>query len=155
MHELSEVYEWLLLAPEAQKYESIAIDSLSEISEMCLEKEMDIAKDPRQAYGELKSKMRRLINLFKELPKHKFIITSLNLKEDEFGKPLYNPMIPGSFTKQISHYFDLVINSQKIDGEYAFRCIGNYNYIAKDRSGKLKEFERPNLTDIIKKVIGE
>jgi phage nucleotide-binding protein len=155
MSELSDVYEWLKFAPEAQKYQSIAIDSLSEISEFCLERELELAKDPRQAYGELKIKMRKLINLFKELDKHKYIITSLDLKEDEFGKPLYSPMIPGSFTKQISHYFDVVMSSQKIDGEYAFRCIGNYNYIAKDRSSKLKEHERQNLSDIIKKVVGE
>jgi hypothetical protein len=62
---------------------------------------------------------------------------------------------------QIPYFFDEVLCLRTFDDETKegkktvsrwFQTRVGQNYIAKDRSGKLEEFEAPNLTDIINKL---
>ena len=48
---LREAYAWLTQSDEAKCFESVALDSISEIAEVVLNAEKKAAKDPRQAYG--------------------------------------------------------------------------------------------------------
>ena len=65
---LNEAYVWLTQSEEAKNYQSIAIDSLSEIAEIILSGEKKIAKDPRQAYGATQDQMTDIIRAFRDLP---------------------------------------------------------------------------------------
>ena len=67
MDDLKEAYEWMG-TPEGMKFESIALDSISEIAEVCLNAEKKIAKDPRQAYGAMQEQMSDILRAFRDLP---------------------------------------------------------------------------------------
>jgi septin family protein len=51
MSTLQDAFSWLTSSDEAKQFESIALDSISEIAEVILTAEKAKAKDPRQAYG--------------------------------------------------------------------------------------------------------
>lgn len=51
MDTLKEAYQWVLNADEAKHFQSIALDSISEIAEVVLNFEKKNTKDPRAAYG--------------------------------------------------------------------------------------------------------
>ena len=66
--DLTEAYNWAVSSPEAKAFETIYIDSISEIGEVVLANAKAQVKDPRQAYGELIEKMMMTLKSFRDLP---------------------------------------------------------------------------------------
>lgn len=64
--ELREAYEYI--ANSGGEYQSVALDSVSEIAEVVLNAEKKNTKDPRQAYGALQEQMTDIIRAFRDLP---------------------------------------------------------------------------------------
>ena len=161
MDTLKEAYTWLTSADEAKAYQSVALDSISEVAEVVLHHEMKINKDGRAAYGEMNTTMQELIRAFRDLPgKHVYMSAKLEKSQDETGKMLYNPSMPGkSLTQGLPYFFDevLALRVEK-DGEgvtqRALMCDSDGLWLAKDRSGKLEAWEAPDLGAIITKMQG-
>ena len=68
MATLQEAYKWLAGSEEAKQYQSVALDSISEIAEVVLNAEKKATKDPRQAYGAMQEQMADIIRAFRDLP---------------------------------------------------------------------------------------
>jgi len=98
MSDLRDAYLWLV--DNGSKYESVALDSISEIAEVVLNHEKKQAKDPRQAYGAMQEQMTDLIRAFRDLPMHVYMTAKLEKMTDETGKILYAPSMPGNKTGQ-------------------------------------------------------
>ena len=153
MADLTEAYEWLLADKE---FRSVAIDSISEIAEVVLATEKTTAKDPRQAYGAMSDTVAAMIRGFRDLPgKHVYMSAKLEKSADEMGKVHYAPSMPGNKAGQALPY--------QFDGVFALRVEANERALmtgtdglwqAKDRSGKLDQWEPPHLGDIIAKITG-
>ena len=88
METLREAYTWLTQSDEAKGFESVALDSISEIAEVVLNAEKKATKDPRQAYGAMQEQMADIIRAFRDLPgRHVYmsakllnsVIVSLNI----------------------------------------------------------------------------
>lgn len=95
METLKEAYEWLLGSSEAKSFESVALDSISEIAEVVLNYEKKIAKDPRQAYGSMQEQMADIIRAFRDLPnRHVLMTAKLEKTQDEMGRILYARLNP-------------------------------------------------------------
>lgn len=161
MEDLREAYEWAKNSKEAAGYESVALDSISEVAEVVLQHELKNNKDGRAAYGELNTTMQELIRLFRDLPgKHVYMSAKLEKSQDEMGKLLYNPGMPGkSLTQGLPYFFDEVLAlrvERDADGatQRALMCDGDGAWLAKDRSGKLETWEAPDLGAIIAKIGG-
>tara|TARA_R110000868_G_scaffold162909_1_gene394928 strand:- start:397 stop:1071 length:675 start_codon:yes stop_codon:yes gene_type:complete len=161
MDDLKEAYEWMG-TPEGLKFESVAIDSISEIAEVCLNAEKKIAKDPRQAYGAMQEQMSDIIRAFRDLPgRHVYMSAKLEKSQDEMGRILYAPSMPGNKVGQsLPYFFDEVLAlrvEKDADGntQRALMCDSDGLWTAKDRSGKLSSWEAPNLSDIIAKIGGQ
>jgi hypothetical protein len=58
MEDLKEAYLWLTESAEADGFQSVALDSISEIAEVVLSAEKKNSKDPRQAYGAKRARTR-------------------------------------------------------------------------------------------------
>jgi phage nucleotide-binding protein len=160
--DLRESYEWLLNSDESKQFESVAIDSVSEIAEVCLAHEKRTNKDPRAAYGEMQSTVAEIIRCFRDLPdKHIYMTAKLEKSQDEMGRMLYAPSMPGkNATQAMPYYFDLVAAlrvEKDADGvaQRALMCDTDGLWQAKDRSGKLDMWEAPDLGAIIKKAGGK
>lgn len=111
MATLGEAYQWLTESEEAKQFDSVALDSISEIAEVVLSAEKKKTKDPRQAYGALQEQMGDLIRCFRDLPgKHVYFSAKLEKSQDEMGRMLYAPSMPGNKLAQgLPFFFDLVM----------------------------------------------
>lgn len=163
--ELVDVSQWASESHEAQGFQTVCLDSISEIAEVVLANERAKAKDPRQAYGELATKMQETIRFFRDLQgKHVYMAAKCEKsKDDQTGMFLYGPSMPGNTLKNgLDYYFDEVffagtgtyMNEQQQQVSYNYlRTKKDMQYRAKDRSGCLDELEAPNLTSIFNKII--
>lgn len=159
MEDLKEAYSWLTTSQDAKSFASIALDSVSEIAEVCLNTEKKATKDPRQAYGAMQEQMADIIRAFRDLPgKHVYMSAKLEKTQDEMGRVLYSPSMPGNKTGQsLPYFFDEVLAlrvERDADGasQRALMCDSDGLWLAKDRSGKLETWEAPDLGAIISKI---
>lgn len=161
MDSLNEAYQWLLNDKEAQKFKSVALDSISEIAEVVLNYEKKNTKDPRAAYGAMQEQMSDIIRSFRDLPMHVFFTAKLEKATDEMGRILYAPSMPGNKTgQQLPYFFDEVLAlrvERDADGvtQRALMCDSDGLWTAKDRSGKLDAWEAPDIGEIIAKIGGK
>lgn len=161
MDTLKEAYTWLTSADEAKSYQSVALDSISEIAEVVLNAEKKATKDPRHAYGAMQEQMADIIRAFRDLPgRHVYMSAKLEKTQDEMGRVLYAPSMPGNKTGQALPYFFDEVMALRVekDGEgvtqRALMCDSDGLWLAKDRSGKLEAWEAPDLGAIITKMQG-
>lgn len=158
---LQEAYAWLAGSDEAKQYNAVALDSISEIGEVVLNAEKKQTKDPRQAYGALAEQMGDLVRAFRDLPgKHVIMTAKLDKVQDEQGRILYSPGMPGkSVGASLPYFFDEVfaLRSERAqDGTVtrSFLTSTDGLWVAKDRSGKLDAWEAPDLGAIFAKIGG-
>ena len=144
------------------KFETITQNTTDVEFAPCLPHELKINKDGRAAYGALNEKMASLIRAFRDLPgKHVLMTAKLEKSQDEMGRMLYNPSMPGkSLTQQLPYHFDFCFPLRvEKDGEgnthRALMCDSDGLWLAKSRSHVLDAWEEPNLGDIIRKIGGE
>lgn len=162
MAALREAWQWLSQSAEAQQYQSVALDSISEIAEVVLNSEKKATKDPRQAYGAMQEQMTDIIRAFRDLPgRHVLMTAKLDKQQDEMGRILYSPSMPGNKTGQaLPYFFDEVLAlrvEKDSDGnpQRALMCDSDGVWLAKDRSGRLDMWEPADLGAIISKIGGK
>jgi phage nucleotide-binding protein len=159
---LVEVYDWVMESKESKQFDTICLDSLSEIGEVVLADLKKRHKDPRQAYGEVQEQMLELIRNFRDMPGRNvyFACKEEDTKDGTTGAINYRPMMPGTkLPNQVPYFFDEVFqmyvytDPQTKEETRALRTRGDNKYVAKDRSGSLDMWEPPDLTHIFNKII--
>ena len=160
MADLWEAYEWLTEGGGTE-YQSVVLDSISEIAEVCLNSEKKNNKDPRAAYGAMQEQMADIIRAFRDLPgRHVLMTAKVEKTQDEMGRVLYSPSMPGNKTGQsLPYFFDLVLAlrvEKDAEGvsQRALLCDSDGLWLAKDRSGKLDAWEPADFSAIIAKIGG-
>ena len=138
---IDEFFEWLLKSNETKNYDTVCIDSLSQMAEIILLEEMSRHKDGRKVYGEMSSKvMRHLTNLYFIPQKHTYLICK-QATTDEGGIRQHRPYFPGQeLNVKVPHMYDIILHVgvHNIPGygqHRAFRTQGTLEAIARDRSG--------------------
>lgn len=156
---LREAYTFLTTSKEAEGFDSICLDSISEIGEVILINEKKITKDGRQAYGEMATQVTEIIRAFRDIKgKNVYFTAKCEKSQDESGKILYAPSMPGSKTGQsLPYFFDEVLALRvEMDADKnpvrALMTSSDGLWQAKDRSGKLDLWEAPDLGELIKKM---
>jgi hypothetical protein len=156
LSDIKEVYKFLTKGEH--EYESVCIDSLSEVAEQILIEYKAVERDPRAAYGKMADEIFAIVRSFKNLPLHTFFVTKQTKVIDEFlGKTSFGPSYPGKQLEQnLQYQIDLVLAMRigQKDGK-KFRYLQtqpDVQYDAKDRSGKLDAKERPDLAALIGKI---
>ena len=140
----------------------VCLDSVSELAELCLAEERQKVKNKLQAYGEMADIMEGLIKGFRDLPNTNVLFTAKQArnKDDANGTLIYEPGTPGQkLGAALPYYFDLVLAARVFkndDGtiEHWLQTQRDEQYEAKDRSGLLDMFEKPNLAALEKKISG-
>lgn len=159
--EMEEAYRFVTQSAHAAQFQSVALDSISELAEVCLVGEKAKSKDGRKAYGEMGDNMRALIRKWRDLPgKHVYFSAKQgSYKDDVTNTTLYGPSMPGqSLTADMPYFFDelfsLEVGRTPEGVEFRYlRTKTSIQYEAKDRSGGLNEFEEPDLGKIINKIL--
>lgn len=161
--DLEEFYSFITSNPQAQQFQTIYIDSLTEIAEVVLANSKAVVKDPRQAYTKLMDDMLPLIKAYRDIPnKHVVMTAKQEANKDELtGIVLQGPMMPGNkMGQQLPYLFDEVfrlgIGKTTTNVEYRYlQTAPDLQYEGKDRSGVLDSMEPPDLTHIFNKIISK
>jgi hypothetical protein len=154
--DLREAYKWLVGSQEAKHFESVALDSISEMAELSLAQNLAVNKDGRAAYGSMGNEMTTVIRYFRDLPLHVLFIAKLDKGTDELGRITYSPGMPGQkLSQSLPYFFDEVLALRcTTTGERELLCQPDSLWLAKDRSGRLDRLEPPDLGAMIKKIRG-
>lgn len=158
--DLNESFQFVTESDDAKQFQTICLDSISEIAETILHHERSVASDPRQAYGELQLKTLYLCRKFRDLPgKHVYFSCKQERVKNDQSRLMNGPMLPGTKLPQdLPYLFDEVMALRAEESEdgvlsRTLQTQPTIDYIAKDRSGTLNIFEQPNLTAIFDKIM--
>ena len=170
--EVDEAYQFLIGSNEAKKYETVCLDSVSEIAEVLLEEKKNINPDGRQYWPDLASDISDMIRSFRDNLDFNIVFTAKQARiKDEYTQvTTHKPDMPGkNLTNALPYFFDMLFPmriGEMEDGSGSYRYIQpqpTIDYEAKDRSGALgwgavkgeRVFlnkERPDLTFIFNKI---
>ena len=155
---------YAIIAEPNSKYKTVVLDSLTEIAQQVLAKEIKEKKDPRQAYGELSIRMTRMIKAFRDMSGLNVILICQQERIiDDAGRIYYGAAFPGKKLGQAVPYLPDLVGCVRIkrdlmeDGSpgpvrRAFQFGYDEQYECKDRSGALADFEEPSWTVIFAKI---
>jgi hypothetical protein len=158
--QLKKAREWL--TSHMNEFVAVAWDSASETAEVMLEASKAVKADGRQAYGEVADAIGVNFKAFRDsLPgKHVCVVAKEGSVKDEVsGKIKSGPDFPGKQLGPASPYW--LDETFRIDSatdantQTTFRFLQtqpNESYTAKDRSGLLEMYERPDLAYLIDKI---
>lgn len=157
-----EFFEWLVKSSEARNFDTVYIDSISEISTLVLEMELQKVKDPRQAYWTMSDKVLKWVRFLHSIPnKHVAMLCKQEMINSN-NINYYQPSFEGQkLFKEITHLFDEIFRFQpkrfKMQtGFQEFMVCSTKNmqdYLARDKSGKLAEDELQDIGAIINKIM--
>ena len=166
LEDVEEAYTFITESEDAKQFETICLDSISEIAEVMLSQYKKEDKDPRKSYGKLADHMSTLVRSFRDLDgRHVYFSAKQTRLEDDFtGISTFRPAMPGkTLVNGLPFFFDEVMalrigEETDDDGnttEYRYlQTQPDTQYIAKDRSGKLDKIERPDLTFMFNRILG-
>ena len=159
--EFNEAYRWLISSKEAQQFQSVAIDSISDIAEVILKDEKEKSRDGRKAYGEMQDQVLEYLRLFRDLKgKHVLMIAKMEKGTDEMERTVYAPSTPGTkLSQKLPYMFDEVFalrveRGQSGQAQRILLCNSDAIWTVKDRSRKLNQWESPHMGQIIQKITG-
>jgi len=136
--------------PKATQFDTVILDSLSEIAEIALAEQKGKTKDGRKAYGEMADIVTQIVKDFRDLPrKHVVLICKQGYATDgQTGARYAQPSFPGKQLEENAPYwFDGVFQLETFPGEQpgqivrALRTQPDQYTQAKDRSGALNVWE--------------
>ncbi len=153
---INDLRETITFLNKENDYENLFIDSLTEISRIVLDEmqaEFPDKSDSLKMFGKYSQIMRKVIITFRDFEQYNVIMTALpKVDKDETNRRFITADLTGKVANQLPAYFDLVMHYDFIEDERTLRTMSNERIIAKDRSGKLNEFEKPDLQLILNKI---
>lgn len=158
---VEEFFQWFFSSTEANKFDSLGVDSVSEMAEAFLRQELARNTNKQRAYGEMASRVtNHMIRLF-YLPRKHVMMIAKQFEDKETKRK--KPSFPGQkLDTDIPHLFDEIWHYSKLpigsipgvmEEVKAIRCHESADVMARDRSGNLDTFEFPNLSQIFNKCM--
>lgn len=170
---IREFFDFWFKSAEARNFDSLGIDSGSQIAEIILGYELKRNKDGRKAYGEMSRQcMEWFDQLFFQAQKNVFIVckemsveVGKNVTKQDgvmLIEPTFQarPYFPGKeLNILVPHRYDCILHVEEahIPGVGKTRCIrtrGTDEVQARSRFDTLAELEPPDLGALIKKAMG-
>lgn len=170
---IKEFFEWALKSAEVKRFDTICIDSGSEMAETDLKYQHTKNSHGLKAYGEMTEEIVNWLDGLYYMPeKHIYIIckqTFIETITNTFtpaGIPLIQtsrkaaPYWPGKeLPMKVSHKFDLLAQTNRGDvpgvqgKQLYFKCVDDNETTARDRSGFLTQYEPLDLGALFRKAM--
>lgn len=171
--EITDFMVWFFKSAEARQFQTLAIDSISNVAEIILAEALAKEKHGKKAYGTMSEKVMQICNSLFHMPeKHIVLIAKQGFAENgkqtiiQGGEVSYEPIMqkrpffPGKdLNVKIPHLFDSVfhLGEAVVPGQpkpvRALRTKEITEVFARERSGLLSELEPPDLGAIFKKCM--
>lgn len=163
---IDEFFTWLFQSKESKNFDTVCIDSASQIAEIFLKGLLTGTSNSGKkihglaAYGEMARQVYELLEgLFYMKEKHMYLICKQSMTEIG-GVPTTQPYFPGQdLNIRVPHLYDEIFHVERIvppgyaNEVAAFRTKETFGIKARDRSCKLNEFEPANLAHVFKKCM--
>lgn len=157
---IAEFFKWAKESNEARNFDTICVDSASQMAEIILKEELLRNKDGRKAYGEMARKVMDYLNDLYYMPqKHVYLIAKQG-NFDEGGVQVTKPYFPGQdLNVRVPHMFDEILHIALVNipaqpkPVTGIRSTPTFNIMARDRSGNLAEIEPPHLGNLFNKIM--
>lgn len=146
---------------QKETFSYLIIDSLTEIAQNLVEKlklTYPDKKDAMKLWGDYNDNMLHIVKSIRDLRPYTTLVTALDKVEvDEFSRRFHGVDIAGKISSRLPAFFDEVFYLDLIEvNEKKERMLltdNHENFLAKDRSGKLAQYEKANMTEIINKIL--
>ncbi len=156
---IDEFFDWLFGSAETKNFDTVAIDSVSQMATIYLEQAEKTNKHGLAAYGDMADSIMKHLNKLYYLPqKHTYLIAKqevVTVVNSSFVRPSFE----GKYlNKEVPSLFDEILylnihNIPNVGQVRAFRCQQSIDTIARDRTGKLNEFEPPDFNALVQKAM--
>jgi hypothetical protein len=166
------------------KTKIVAIDSLSDIAQLCMSHILTVDRKVLQAertggksdkpasvyedlmtmedWNLLRIRLRSLLAAFTRLPYHIIFTALAAWSQDKTGGVVQRtPNLSGKLAFEVASFFDIVIHmearetAEGADSQRVFRTFNDNRSIAKDASGALDLYEPSDWTGVFKKILGD
>lgn len=152
---IDEFFLWFFESKEADNFDTLGLDSATQMAEIYLEQSEKENKHGLAAYGEAnRNTMKQLSKLFFWPRKHTYLIAKQEVLEN-----LKRPYFPGKeLPVKVPHMYDLLlhldIHSVPGVGQVkSFQCQGSFDIHARDRTGTLALYEQPDFGALVQKAM--
>lgn len=166
---VDEFFQWLFGSAEAGQFDTVGIDSGSEIAEICVTEELSKKSnsgakvDGKAAYGAMSRRVydKYLLPLYKMKQKHAYIICKRGFRTIG-GIEKAVPLWPGKdLYSRVPHLYDTVaymdnvqqITAQGLQSFFALRCRASVDIEARARSPFVNELEPCDLGALFNKCM--
>jgi hypothetical protein len=160
--ELVNAHNWLMTNAAARQFDTVFVDSISEIAEVVLRNAKSQTKDGRKAHDDAAELIiQTIFRAFRDMPRmHVVMIAKERGDMDQLSQTMqYQPSMPNSKLREaLPYYFDYVfryvhgMNADRTPWE-ALQCRADATSIAKARSGAVSMWEQPHLGNIFNKAM--
>lgn len=163
--EVENFYEWFELSKEADAFDTLIVDSSSELASIYLEDIMNgTSKGGNKvhgmaAYGDMAKAVNKILRkLYFRKWKHILLIAKQEIINTG-GVNMRRPVWPGQqLNVDVPHLMDNIFHQAYYDipgygNTIAVRCKGTFDTMARDRFGNLAELEAPDYGAIITKCM--
>jgi len=163
--DFEDAYNFIKDDPRAQGFKTVCVDSISDIAESCLawfkENPVDGNTHPQAAYGHMADAIIPLIKKFRDLDnKHVYFTAKLKRMTDQYsGIDTFMPSAPGQIIgPSLPYLFDFMFPMRigETENKVKYRYLQtqpDIQFEAKDRSGRLNDIEKPDLSHIFQKAL--
>lgn len=158
---IDDFFAWFFNSKEANTFDTLGLDSASEMCEHYLRAAEKTNKHGLAAYGEMAENVLKQLDLLYQMPyKHAYIIAKqeiLPVKGINYARPYYpGKQLPVQMPHKYDGIFQLDVHNVPGVGQVkAFRCQGSIDAMARDRTGNLSEYEQPDFGKLVTKAIGK
>lgn len=161
INRLKETFVWLKKGqPE---YDTIFLDSLTEISQAIVAQQKKIFTDPKDTlkiYMKHSEMMLELVKAFRDLPYNVVLVGLSESEQDAIGRKFQTVSVVGKVSQHLPALMDTVLHLQVVEDKDKkqvpmFQTFKTATQVAKDRDGALFPWEPYDLGAIFNKLINK
>lgn len=153
---IDEFFNWFFNSGEAKAFDTLGIDSSSQMCDIALQEAKKQSSHGLQQYGKMADYIEPYMRRLYFMPeKHMYMIAKEEISDIGFRRPYY----PGKqLPTNIPHLYDVIVRVAKVPipsvGERtAFQCNGSIDILARNRTGDLETYEPPDFSALVKKAM--
>jgi len=157
--EIDDFFKWFFGSTEAKQFDTLGVDSASQICEIHLRDNPRKVTHGLQAYGKMAEDCGDIFHkLYYLQQKHVYLICKQELEQTDGGAK-HRPYFPGKdLNIKTPHLYDEVLqlgtfSIPGIGAQKAFQCHSSFDSYCRDRTGNLNQFEPPDLSALFNKCM--
>jgi hypothetical protein len=160
--QIDEFFKWLFNSQEAKRFDTVCIDSLSEMAEIYLKQAKVANSHGLKAYGVMSEKVRKHVDDLYFMPNKHIYLVCKESTVYENDIPKQQPYFPGNdLNVYVPHKYDIIgrAGMYQIPGvpkaQQAIRVRDGLNSKVRTRFGHLDDYEMPDLSYLFNKCMSQ